>query len=52
MFVRLTNGKRVEIPGAEYVISKDGGRVLFLDKDRQALREFPWVDIVAYGEQK
>ena len=52
MFVRLANGKRVEIPGAEYVQSMEGGKVLFLDENRQVLRELPWVDVVAHGRIK
>jgi len=52
MFVRLANGKRVEIPGAEYVLVKEGGVVSFLDANRQVLREFPWVDVVAHGRKR
>ena len=52
MFVRLVGGKRVEIPGAEYVVPREGGRTAFLDKDRQVLREFAWGDVVAYGRKK
>ena len=52
MFVRLANGKRVEIPAAEYVQSLEGGRVLFLDENREVLREFSWIDVVAHGRMK
>jgi hypothetical protein len=52
MFVRLANGRRIEIAGAEYVIAEEGGRVLFLDRDREVLREFPWGDVVAHGRMK
>jgi hypothetical protein len=52
MFVRFTNGTRLEIPGAEYVFSRADGRVVFLDKDRNTLREFPWGDVVAHGRKK
>jgi len=52
MFVRLANGKRAEIPDAAYVQSLEGGRVLFLDEKRQVVREFSWVDVVAYGGSK
>jgi hypothetical protein len=51
MFVRLANGKRIEIPDAEYAMP-EGGRVLFLDKNRKVLQEFPWGDVVAHGRKK
>ena len=51
MFVRLANGKRIEIPDAEYAMP-EGGRVLFLDKNRKVLQEFPWGDVVAHGRNK
>jgi len=52
MFVRLIDGSRVEVPDAEYAMTVEGGRVVFLDGNRQVLREFPWVDVVAYGRRR
>ena len=52
MFVRLANGKRVEIPGAEYVMTVEGGRVSFLNKNRKVLREFRWGEVVAHGRKR
>ena len=52
MFVRLVGGKRVKITGAEYVVVKEGGGVVFLDENRQVLSQFPWVEVIAYGREK
>ncbi len=48
--VRLTDGKKVKVPEAKYVLVEEGGRVVLLDEARQVVREFPWIAVVAYSQ--
>ena len=47
--VRLRDGKKVRIPDAQSVVVEEGGKIVLLDGARNTVREFPWVDVIAYS---